>query len=248
MRTPKKEPDPRGKGKPKTPLVLQAFEKIEEKIVTMEFAPGMKLEEQQLTNALNLGRTPVREALKMLMAEGLIVSYGSNATYVKDLTLKSAKDLFLMLYSLGDVIFALADPGDDFRPIIEELEVLNAQMDKSLEKGDVPRFARLNAGFHKTLAGIARNTYLDELVRRLYREEIRTAYALSLSLGKVKGAPYLEYYEQIQKQHRQLIGFLKVPDFEKLKAAYKNHLVFGQKRVSAYFAGSVAEKKRIITS
>ncbi len=232
----------------KKPLVVQAYELLKEKIVTMEFAPGMKLEEQILMEKLKLGRTPVREAIKMLVSEGLIVSYGSNATYVKELTLKSAKDLFLMLYHMGDVIFALADPDDDYREILHTLETIYRQMDQSIKKGDIPNFAKLNASFHRQMAKIAKNDYLDDLLERLYCEELRLAFALSLPLGKVKGTPYKSYYKMIQEQHRELIEMLKIKDLGKLRTAYRDHLASGQKRISAFFAESAEQKQRIITS
>jgi DNA-binding GntR family transcriptional regulator len=232
----------------KKPLVVQAYELLKEKIVTMEFSPGMKIEELLLMESLKLGRTPVREAIKMLASEGLIVSNGSNATYVKELTLKSAKDLFLMLYHIGDVIFALADPDDDYREIVHSLETIYRQMDQAIKKGDIPNFAKLNAGFHRQMAKIAKNEYLNDLLERLYCEELRLAFALSLPLGKVKGNPYKSYYKMIQQQHRGLIEMLKIKDLQKLRTAYRDHLAAGQKRMSAFFAESVEQKQRIITS
>lgn len=236
------------KTKKKKPLVVQAYELLKEKIVTMEFAPGMKLEEQILMESLKLGRTPVREAIKMLVSEGLIVSYGSNTTYVKELTLKSAKDLFQMLYHMGDVIFVLADPDDDYREILQDLETVYRQMDQSINKGDIPNFAKLNARFHRQMAKIAKNDYLDDLLERLYSEELRLAFAFSLPLGKVKGTPYKSYYNMIQEQHREFIETVKIKDMGKLRTAYRNHLAFGQKRISAFFAESAEQKQRIITS
>lgn len=236
------------KTKKKKPLVVQAYELLKEKIVTMEFAPGMKLEEQVLMDHLKLGRTPVREAIKMLVSEGLIVGYGSNAIYVKELTLKSAKDLFQMLYHMGDVIFALADPDDDYLETLQGLETIYRQMDQSIIKGDIPNFARLNARFHSQMAKIAKNDYLDDFLERLYSEELRLAFALSLPLGKVKGSPYKSYYKLIQEQHRELVEMLKIKDMRRLKTAYRNHLAFGQKRISAFFAESAEQKQRIIRS
>ena len=88
------------KGRNKKSITTQAYELLKEKMVSMELAPGMKLEEQDLMDRLNLGRTPIREAIKMLIAEGLVVSHGTNATYVEELTLKSTKDLKQIIESL----------------------------------------------------------------------------------------------------------------------------------------------------
>jgi DNA-binding GntR family transcriptional regulator len=232
----------------KKPLVVQACELLKEKIITMEYAPGMKLEEQILMENLKLGRTPVREAIKMLVSEGLIVSNGPNATYVKELTLKSAKDLFRMLYHIGDVIFSLADPDEDYKEIIRSLESIYRQMKQSILKGDIANFAKQNAEFHRQMAKIAKNEYLDDLLGRLYCEELRLAFALSLPLGEVKGTPYKSYYKMIQEQHRELIEMLKIKDLRKMRTAYRDHLASGQMRISVFFAESAEQKKRIISS
>jgi DNA-binding GntR family transcriptional regulator len=231
----------------KKTLVVQAYELLKEKIVTMEFAPGLKLEEQTMMERLKLGRTPVREAVKMLISEGLIVSNGPNATYVKELTLKSAKDLFLILRHMGDVIFALADPDEDYREILNSLETIYRQMDQAIDKGDIPNFAKLNARFHREMAKIAKNEYLDDLLERLYSEELRLAFALSLPLGKLKGTLYKSYYNMIQGQHRELIELLKIKDLRKLRTTYRDHLISGQKRILAFFADNTEQKQRIIT-
>lgn len=236
------------KNRTKKPLAIQAYELLKEKIITLEFPPGVKLEEQNLMARLKLGRTPIREAVRMLISEGLIVSHGSNSTYVKDLTLKSARDLLLMLHSLGDVIFGLADPDGDYDLIIENLEIIYAQMDKAIREGLVPVFAKMNADFHRKFGEIANNVYLDDLLERLYCEEVRLAFVLSLSLGRVNGLGYQSYYENIQQQHRALIEALKDKDFDELKRSYRRHLASGQKRLSAYFARGFEQKRHILIS
>jgi hypothetical protein len=52
----------------------------------------------------------------------------------------------------------------------------------------------------------------------------------------------------IQDQHRELIERLKIKDLQQLRIAYRGHLATGQKRISAFFAESVEQKQRIITS
>ncbi len=235
------------KPKMKKPLVIQAYELLKEKIITLQFGPGMKLEEQKLVENLSLGRTPIREAVKMLISEGLIVSYGSNSTYVKDLTLKSARDLFALLYRLGDVIFDLVDFANDFTEVLDEVERLYPQMDDAVIRGDVPAFAQLNAAFHKQLARVAGNEYIESLLERLYCEEVRLAYILSLSLGAAKGTPFLIYYQTLQRQHHDFIEQLRSKDIVGLKNTYRDHLAFGQKRLLAYFAEDLEHRKRIFS-
>ncbi len=225
------------RGAVKKTLVEQAYELLKKKIVSLELAPGMKIEEQKLIDKLGIGRTPIREALKMLVAEGLVVSYGSNATYVKDLTLKSAKDLLAIIFHLGSVIFSLANLEDDHEAIITDLEEKYHEMEDALREGHIPRFAVLNARFHKILARVANNQYLDSLLERLYSEEVRLAYVLSLV--RMNGSTNKEYYGKLQRQHADLIALLRDKDIEGLKDAYREHLTTGQQRLFVFFSQDI---------
>jgi DNA-binding GntR family transcriptional regulator len=226
-------------GRNKKPLVDQAYELLKEKMICLELDPGMKLEEQKLIDMLKLGRTPIREAIKMLISDGLIVSHGTNATYVKNLTLKSAKDLRLMINSIGAVAFDLANSNNDFSGIIKKLKSSHRKMDESIRKGDIQTFAMLNAVFHKTLAKVADNEFLDDALEKIYFFEARQAFLISLSLGEKKGSKFIIYYQAIQKHYRKFIDYLEKKDFEKLKEVYLEHMAIAQERLSAYFVGAI---------
>jgi DNA-binding GntR family transcriptional regulator len=221
------------KAKIKKSITTQAYELLKEKMVTIELAPGMKLEEQDLMDRLNLGRTPIREAIKMLIAEGLVVSHGTNATYVEELTLKSAKDLRQIIQSMGAVAFTLANPANDFTEIIEELEILYDQMDKTINNNDFQAFAVLNSDFHKTLARVADNSFLDHALERIYFFESRQAYLIYLSLGGKT-----DYYNRVQGHHLEFIQFLREKDFNKMIEVYEKHMEAARRRLVAYFSGS----------
>lgn len=227
---------PQKKGR--TPqLGYQAYQIIREKMITLEFAPGMKLEEKDLMDRLKLGRTPIREAVKMLISEGLVVSYGSNATYVKDLTVKSAKDVAVLISNLGAVAFNLANPSSDFKDIIEKIKPLYSQMNERIQKGDVKDFCMLNSEFHRIIFKVADNEFLEDIVEKLYFHETRLAFVVSLSLGDKRESKYKKYYETIQDHHKKFIDYLEKKDFEKLKDLYKEHNVVSRERMVAYFAG-----------
>jgi DNA-binding GntR family transcriptional regulator len=227
------------KRKTNKPLVNQAYDFLKEKMINLELPPGMKLEEKDLMDMLNLGRTPIREAVKMLISVGLIVSYGANATYVKNVTLKSARDQRQFVNSLGIVAFDLASPHKDFSDIIQELESIYQKMDESIEKSDIKAFAMLNAEFHKTLAKVADNEFIDDAFERVYFFEARQGIIVSLSLGEKKGTQFLQYYQTIQKHHRGFIEYLQKRDFEKLKQIYREHMAIIQERLSSYFKGNI---------
>lgn len=214
-------------------LVDTAYSSIKERIVTLKYRPGMKLEEKYLMSELKIGRTPVREAIRILIAEGLMISDGPNSTYVKDLSIKNAKSLMDLLYCFGDLIFELAKSNTDFEPIIKNLETSHKRMEEELKKGDLFQFLRHNGNFHRMLARISNNDYLNVFFDRVYNEEMRISYMLASQ--KPKGLTLRQYYEEIQRQHREIIELLKSRNFEELKNVYKAHIKIAISKIFGFF-------------
>ena len=79
---------------PKTNLKTLAYNKIRQKIVTCEYAPGTFLNEEILTEALSLSRTPIRDALGRLEQEGLIEIRPKRGITVKSLTVSDINMIF----------------------------------------------------------------------------------------------------------------------------------------------------------
>ena len=79
---------------PKTNLKTLAYNKIRQKIVTCEYAPGTFLNEEILTEALSLSRTPIRDALGRLEQEGLIEIRPKRGIIVKSLTVSDINMIF----------------------------------------------------------------------------------------------------------------------------------------------------------
>ena len=79
---------------PKTNLKTLAYNKIRQKIVTCEYAPGTFLNEEILTEALGLSRTPIRDALGRLEQEGLIEIRPKRGIIVKSLTVSDINMIF----------------------------------------------------------------------------------------------------------------------------------------------------------
>jgi DNA-binding GntR family transcriptional regulator len=230
----KRQPKQKPKQKGKITLVDKAYDLLKQQIVGMKIPPGTKIEELDLVEKLGIGRTPIREALRILISEGLVISYGSNATYIKDLSLKSAKDLLSLISHMGSLIFELINPEDDFSEIIVELQVIYDQMQEAIQEEQMYLFANLNAEFHKTMARAADNRYLDTILERIYSEEVRLGYMLSI----VKREKNIrsQYYETLQDQHYTMISLLEKKELEKLKVIYREHLATGIQRLLFYFS------------
>lgn len=217
----------------KISLVDKTVEAMRHKIITLEFAPGMKIEEKYLMEQIDVGRTPLREALKVLISEGLVVSYGANATYVKEISLKSAKELFDALYFVGDLIFNLASIGPKNVVLMKKLENMAEQIEKAVAERRMHDFVSLNADFHKTLATVAHNEYLQQFLTRLYSEEMRMSYAMAAL--DPDDLLVSQHYRNVLKDHREFIELLDKGEVDRLKQVYRRHLSLGQRKLFLYF-------------
>ena len=88
-------------------LTNQAYEKIKEKILNFAYPPGMHLTEAKLTSELGMSRSPVRSAIQMLQAEGLIVSDYYKSMTVREITEKDINELYQIRELLEGAAFRL---------------------------------------------------------------------------------------------------------------------------------------------
>lgn len=126
------------------------------------FRPGQRLIETQLCSAFGVSRTPMREALRMLAAEGLVDISSRKGARVADLTVESVSDVFRVRSTLEGLAAELAAreaaPED-----IADLAQLNADMHAEVVEGRARGFFDLNSAFHRRIAVVTGNSYLASL-------------------------------------------------------------------------------------
>lgn len=147
-------------------LTEQAYQRLEEMIVTLRLAPGAVLSEQALAAELDIGRTPIREALQRLAREGLVVVLPRKGILVADtdprkqlLVLEVRREIERLLARAGA---ARASDGqrEQFRAIADGMEAAAASND------DIS-FLRLDREMNALLAEAAHNDYATRTMRFL---------------------------------------------------------------------------------
>lgn len=144
-------------------LTDRAYLELEEMIVTLKLKPGMVLSETALSKMLDIGRTPVREALQRLAREGLVTVLARRGILVSEFNIKSQLKLLevrreierLMARSAAE----RATPGERarFRQIAAEMRAAAAEDD------DI-RFMRLDHEFNQLVSTTARNEYASKTI------------------------------------------------------------------------------------
>ncbi len=149
-----------------TPLALyeQVAEQLRQRIFRRELEPGAWIDELKLAEDYGISRTPLREALKVLAAEGLVTMKLRRGAYVTEVSRKDISDVYHLLSLLeADAAAEVAGKATD-----EELQRLK-QTHEELKRqtADAERFFALNESFHMQILDIADNRWRNQLVADL---------------------------------------------------------------------------------
>ncbi len=151
---------------PATPLSESAYTLLRDRIVFLEIAPGQPVNEASIAAELGIGRTPVREALKRLEADHLVVSYPRRGTFASNVDLSELNDLAEIRRKLEPVAArrAAAGQGGDFRAQIEETI---ASLDAERLQLDRATLLRTDTEVHRLIYASSGNGHLVETLMRL---------------------------------------------------------------------------------
>lgn len=153
------------------PLREIVFESIREAIIDGKLKPGERVMEVQLAEKLGVSRTPVREAIRKLELEGLLIMEPRKGAYVADVSLKDLVDVLEVRSSLEGLAASLAAT----RASEEEIEVLKekaAQFKECIEKNDVQGMINKDTEFHEAILQAAKNKKLTSIIESL-REQLQ---------------------------------------------------------------------------
>jgi DNA-binding GntR family transcriptional regulator len=145
---------------------VAATELIREAIIDGTLEPGQRLKEEELARELGISRTPIREALLMLQAEGLVDAIPNRGAMVRVHTSVDLEDL----YQLRALLEGYAARRAATRITDEEIEVLRAsceRFDALDSEKELREFVRENMVFHSTILDIAGSARLSSMVRRV---------------------------------------------------------------------------------
>ena len=149
-------------------LYEEVAELIRQRIFSRELEPGSWIDELQIAKAYGISRTPLREALKVLAAEGLITMKVRRGAYVTEVSEKDLRDVYHLLSLLESdaaaVVAQTASPAE-----LKKLQVLHAELEAAgkpdKEKHD--KFFEVNEAFHMCLLELSQNKWRDQMVADL---------------------------------------------------------------------------------
>jgi DNA-binding GntR family transcriptional regulator len=200
----------------KTPARLKAYQAAFATISEMAIAEDGFIREEDVVAKSGVSRTPVREALHRLQAEGLVQLVPHKGAYVRAMAPSEVSDL-LCCRNLFESIAATALVEDERTDILACLQELFAKQLKAVQ-GKTPQslLVELDQEFHKCLVRAARNELISEMYQSLRAREVR------LMLTSISRSGPSRWSEAIE-EHRRIIEALVARDLKTAHAAIEDH-------------------------
>jgi DNA-binding GntR family transcriptional regulator len=153
----------------------RAYERIKERIITTQMPPGAVIQETGLMAELGLGRTPIREALKLLEAEKLVVVSSRRGMFVTGVSISDLAEIQEIRSALDPLCVRLAVTRISAAELAEVREVVAAAQ-APVENQDITALMALDRRFHALLAKAAGNELLEAELEMLYNLSARIWY------------------------------------------------------------------------
>jgi DNA-binding GntR family transcriptional regulator len=163
-------------------LYEEVAELLRQRIFSRDLEPGSWIDELKIAEEYGISRTPLREALKVLAAEGLVTMKVRRGAYVTEVSDKDLSDVYHLLALLeSDAAAVVAQRGSDTE--LAELKALHAELEAALPDRD--RFFAVNERFHMRVLEIASNRWREQMVADLRKVMKLNRHNSLLKTGRI---------------------------------------------------------------
>jgi DNA-binding GntR family transcriptional regulator len=207
---------------------VEVYEVLRDAISSGSLRAHEQLREERVAEALGVSRTPVREALIRLLAEGLIVADGSGGVRVADVTAEDLEELFTLRELLEPLAVRYAAKSVDPQGV-RALRAIHDASIKALEADDVEALLNLNTDFHAALNGMAAPRRLAGFIDQL-RIQSRRFRVLALYDADER--------RQSVTEHGRLIDLVAAGEGDAAAALLTTHFERPRARMEAYLGPS----------
>lgn len=210
----------------KQPLVTSLFQLIERDILSNNLSANQKLTEQSICKKYNVSRTPVREALRRLEADGLIENIPNRGSFVIGITKRDISDLFDLrtLLEIQGVEWATKRMSDDE---IDELKEKIEFMEFYTLKDDTEKVLTFNSQFHKLLYAGTKNRMLQKMLNT-FQVYLKHSAPAQNHTG--------EYLKTILYEHKAIFSAIEARNVPAARKAMEQHMKESKlRRMVEYF-------------
>jgi len=206
------------------PLSQQAYKKIKHMIVTLELAPGSVIDEAELQEELQMGRTPIREALKRLALESLVSIVPRRGMFVTNIGINDLQRLLEVRLGLETLAVRLAAQ----RGTLEHWKRMEHLIVEPSAIEDGNNLIHLDETFHEIIYEAADNLFLHDAITVLLTLNERLWYYFLPEMGG---------FERTLDDHRLIWESLKSGDGDQAAIYMERHILSSQEKLQSVILG-----------
>lgn len=209
-----------GVGENQLPTHELIYRQLRELVLFGDLAPGQAVTIQGLTERLGAGMTPVREAIRRLIAEGALEFQGNRRVCVPQLSADNISELIVARQWL-DPHLALRATERITLYELDDLTVMDGELDSAISGGDLRAYLELNYRFHRRLYEIADAPILAELADGLW---LRFGPSLRVVCGRMGT-------QNLPDKHKDMLAAMHARDAERAARAIREDVIQGMEQV-----------------
>ena len=196
------------------PLRDVVFNTLRQAILRGELKPGERLMEIKLANKLGVSRTPIREAIRKLELEGLVLIIPRRGAEVAQITEKSLRDVLEVRCALEELSVRLACERMSWEQF-EQLRTANVKFAQVAEGEDITEIAKSDEAFHDIIYYSTDNDKLILLLNKLREQMYRYRFVYIQEESR---------HDNLVAEHREIYESIASRDKERASAAAKLHI------------------------
>ncbi|GAB3766981.1 GntR family transcriptional regulator [Ramlibacter monticola] len=199
---------------PRAALHEQVAQRLRQMLVEGRIAPGAKLNERELSERLNVSRTPLREAIKMLAAEGLVELLPNRGAVAVSLTEEDIANTFEVMAGLESQAGELAAQRIT-ESELAEIQAMHFEMMAAYTRRDLSSYYTLNARIHSAISAAAKNPVLAQVYQQVNAR---------LQALRFRSNQDGEKWKNAMKEHEKMIEALAAHDGAAMREVLLSHL------------------------
>jgi len=195
-------------------LSKKVYRILKERIIKGDLAQGSKLFEAKIAKQLGVSRTPIREAIRELAAEGFVKISPNQGVEISNISIEDIQEV-LQIRGVLEGLAAKLAATKITKEKIKELESFNKNMEKFISKDDILNFIKESEKFHGLILDICGNNRLVQ-IRKNLDDQIHRYRSMSLNIPRRP--------EYALEEHKKITEALKQGDLAKADELSKMHI------------------------
>ncbi len=214
-----------------TTIQNQVYQQLKQNIFNGAYQPGQRLQEMELAATLNVSRSPIREALRKLAADGLVEEFPNRGVVVKAFDEEDITQIFEVRVLLES--YAIQHAAPHFTPESRrELQDCLDALTRFYQAGQLEEYIQQDTRLHQCIIRLGGNRILVDMYERVY------AFIQQFRVYSLTSATRFD--ESIQ-EHRDIVEALLAGDLDAADQVNQRHLTLARQTILAYLAQQKSE-------